>query len=410
MEDKTDLVQSLRVRRLYLLVGAVSIFFSGVVYAWSILKAPLSEDLGWSAQQLALNFTVTFCCYCLGCLAEGALLKKIGVRWSMLLAAAMVAVGFAVVSGLGPESVGLLYVGYGGLVGTGIGLAYIAIVSTVKPWFPDKPGFCSGVLMMCFGVSTLILGNLASVLFSLPWAGWRVTYLGLGIAICAVLIVGGAVLHPPSAADPLPAPREKTGSRESFGPMELTAGQMLRRKTFWLFYLYNVLTAAAGNTVFSFARDYALSIGAAASLATFLVGAASVCNGCGRILSGVLYDRWGRRRTMLAVNLLVILGPAMLLAASLTGSQALCAAGLCVAGISYGCGSTISATFVGDFYGRKDYSMNLGIVTSALIPVSFIATLSSWMIGRSGSYISTYIVLICCGVAALAANLSIRRP
>ena len=54
--------------------------------------------------------------------------------------------------------------------------------------------------------------------------------------------------------------------------------------------------------------------------------------------------------------------------------------------------------------------MNLGIVTSALIPVSFIATLSSWMIGRSGSYISTYIVLICCGVAALAANLSIRRP
>ncbi|HCF50265.1 MAG TPA: MFS transporter, partial [Syntrophomonas sp.] len=66
--------------------------------------------------------------------------------------------------------------------------------------------------------------------------------------------------------------------------------EMTRRSTFWRFFLYCILSAAIGNTVISAAKDISLSVGAAAALATTLVGVLSICNGLGRILSGALFD------------------------------------------------------------------------------------------------------------------------
>ena len=54
MDSKKALVRWPR-----LLIGAVMMLFAGVIYAWSILKTPLSEEFGWSASTLALNFTLT---------------------------------------------------------------------------------------------------------------------------------------------------------------------------------------------------------------------------------------------------------------------------------------------------------------------------------------------------------------
>ena len=46
-----------------LLVGIAVMFVIGIIYAWSILKAPLQEEFQWSASELALNFTLMMCLY-----------------------------------------------------------------------------------------------------------------------------------------------------------------------------------------------------------------------------------------------------------------------------------------------------------------------------------------------------------
>ena len=46
------------VRWRYLTIGVIAMLFAGILYAWSILKSPLSSAFGWSASQLALNFTL----------------------------------------------------------------------------------------------------------------------------------------------------------------------------------------------------------------------------------------------------------------------------------------------------------------------------------------------------------------
>ena len=45
------------VRWFYLAVGSASMFFAGIIYAWSILNVPLASEFGWDASELALNFT-----------------------------------------------------------------------------------------------------------------------------------------------------------------------------------------------------------------------------------------------------------------------------------------------------------------------------------------------------------------
>ena len=50
----------------------------------------------------------------------------------------------------------LIYLGYGVIGGTGLGLGYISPVSTLIKWFPDRPGLATGMAIMGFGGGAMI--------------------------------------------------------------------------------------------------------------------------------------------------------------------------------------------------------------------------------------------------------------
>jgi OFA family oxalate/formate antiporter-like MFS transporter len=165
-----------------------------------------------------------------------------------------------------------------------------------------------------------------------------------------------------------------------------------------------------GSTVISFAKDLALSIGAADTLATTLVGVLSIFNGLGRIFSGVLFDMKGCRFTMVTANIISIAAPVVILTAVLAGSLPIGIIGLCLVGISYGCSPTISSAFTSLFYGSKNFPMNFSVTNTILIPASFTATLAGSMVASTGSYVIPFIMLIAFAVVSLLLNLSIKRP
>lgn len=401
--------KSLRKRWLYLAVGVVAMLFAGVIYAWSILKAPLAEELGWTASQLALNFTLTMCFFCLGGFLGSLAAKKAGSKAVICAGAVLAGLGFVLSSLLSGGSVVLLYLCYGLLAGLGIGCAYIVTISTVSAWFPDKKGLCSGCLMMGFGASTLLLGNLANSFIASM--GWRKTYLILGIAIGAVVLTAGLVIRLPGSDVTLPqAKAAKKAGKEAFEVKDYTTPQMLRRFTFWRAFVCIVFLAAVGNTVISFARDLALSVGASTALATTLVGVLAVCNGLGRILTGALFDAAGRRITMLCASLLAIVAAGVTLLAVLLETVALCVVGLCLVGLSYGACPTLTSAFTSAFYGTKYFSTNFSVMNFNLMGASFMATAASALLTSYGSYTAPFILLLALAVAALGLNLSIKKP
>ena len=114
---------SLSKRWLFLGVGIFTMLFSGVLYAWSILKIPFKEAFNFSDSTLAFNFTLTMCFFCLGAFFGSLICKKIGTKITLIISGVLVALGF-ISTGFLNESTPhtLLYLTYAVLAGTGIGI------------------------------------------------------------------------------------------------------------------------------------------------------------------------------------------------------------------------------------------------------------------------------------------------
>ncbi len=405
-------LSSLKKRWIYLATGVFAMLFSGVLYTWSILKVPFKEDFGFGEDLLSLNFTLTMCFFCLGAFFGSLICKKIGVKITLIIAGLLVGAGFVSTGLLTPDSgQWLLCITYAILAGTGIGISYNVVVSTVCSWFPDRKGFCSGCLMMGFGISTLLMGNVISSLFGNADFGVSKTYILLGAVIAAVLIFAGIILRKPSEADRLPSPKEtKSVKKEAFESRDFTTAEMLKSFTFWRAFVCMAFITAVGNSVISFARDLAISVEATESLAVTLVGILSVCNGIGRILTGAFYDSLGRRITMISANILTIVAAGTTLLAVYIGSLPICIVGLCLTGLSYGSCPTLTSAFTSSFYGQKYFSVNYSLTNFNLIVAAFIAKFSNSLLAQHGGYTAPFAMLLILAVCALGLNFSVKKP
>lgn len=394
-----------------LLVGIAVMFVIGIIYAWSILKAPLQEEFQWSASELALNFTLMMCMLCIGGMISGASLSRIPVKIILVTAGIMAWVGFYNASKINENGIAALYLTYGILAGLGIGIGYNAVISVVNEWFTDKKGTSSGALMMSFGASALVFGNMADWL--IRYIGWRSTYRVLGICCGLVLLLAAVVMkHPESIKKTAELqPLEKAqNSKPDKREMNYTPGEMVKRPEFFRFFVFLILACAVGNSTISMARDVAAGVGASASLASILAGALSLCNGCGRIVSGMMFDRCGQKRTMLIDGIITIIAPVIMLIAVREKSVILCGIGLCVTGLSYSFQPPVTSSVVASFYGMKHFSINYSITNLMMIPASCVATLVGVLYTKTDSFSVPFMVLIVCAVFSFFLNIGIKNP
>ncbi len=401
--------QNLSVRWAYMVIGVIAMLFAGVLYAWSILKSPLAEEFGWGASQLALNFTLAMTFFCIGGLLGAQISKRAGHKIALLVSGLLSAMGFVLTALLKDTSVVMLYITYGVLAGSGIGIAYNVVIATVSRWFPDKKGLCSGCLMMGFGASALVLGNMADAMFKSS-IGWRSTYIILGIAIFVVIALSGFILKTPDSETILPEAKKTKKTEEDNEKKDYTSKQMLARPSFWMAFICISFLAAVGSSVISFAKDLALSVDAPEKLAVSLVGVLSVCNGIGRIITGAVFDAIGRRKTMLCANIITICAAGVTLVAVSVNSLVLCIIGLCLTGMSYGACPTITAAFTSSFFGMKHFSNNMALMTFTVMAGSLIATASNKVLEITGGYTGAFIMLLALTFVSLILNLFIRKP
>lgn len=398
-------------RWFYLAVGVFAMLFSGILYAWSILKIPFKDIFGWSDSSLAFNFTLTMCFFCLGAFAGSLICRKIGHRITLIIAGILAGGGFFITAFLNASIQPLLFIAYAVLAGSGIGITYNVVVSTVASWFPDRKGLCSGCLMMGFGFSTLMLGSIITFMFDHPSIGWSRAYIYLGVVIAAVIILSALLLKRPTADTVLPAPKKTaSAAKEDFEVRDFTTVEMVKSFTFQRAFICMAFITSVGNSVISFARDLALSVGASAALAASLVGVLAVFNGLGRILTGAVYDVLGRRKTMLCANILTIAAAGITLIAVFVNSLPVCIIGLCLTGMSYGSCPTVTSAFTSSFYGQKYFPINYSITNFNLIAAAFIASFSNSLLISSGSYTAPFAMLLVLAVIALGLNFSIKKP
>lgn len=381
-----------------LIAGTAMLLINGVIYAWSIYSMPFGAGFGWSSAQLGACFTVMLASFCLGGVFGGAEANRRGVRVSIPIGGILGCIGFVLCMFLQAHLIWLLFVSFA-ISGIGVGFVYNGVISAVVPRFPDKKGLASGVLLMGFGASSLVLGGLASRLIASPGFGWHLTYILTGALLLAAAFIGLPFVLPPRVD------RDTHAAAPARG---LTPRQMLRTKRFWLLFGSAVIGTGFGSGLIAHASYIFVEGGASESVAALAVGLVSVMNGLGRIVFGMLNDRCGFRISLLADAVLYI--AAGLIAALVLGSSAVVlVVVMMLIGACYGAVPTISASLAEEFFGPAHYGRNLGIVNLSILVGSFASTAAGAIQTSTGSYAQAFYLFVGLEAVALVLILLLGR-
>ena len=372
-----------------LVVACLAMFTLGFVYGWSVFSTPIAEEFQWEPAALAFTFTLLMWMFCAGGFVGAKVCERTNSHVTIFLAAAFILIAFVTTPIFArADAPWILYLTYSLFGGLGVGMAYTVAMGTALAWFPDKSGTVSGILLLCYGASTMILSSVVAWLFTIM--NWRMAFPVIAVAMVAVLIVcGGIFLRRPTDDElallpkPVSAEGSKIESRHSF-----TTAEMLRRPAFWSYALWMMImcTIALGFT--GNANQFALGAGAESAVAVAMVGLYSIGNGVGRLLFGVVYDALATFKTMLLVAIAHGTGAVLIALGLILQSVPLMWVALVFAGIGIGgtpvCGSGYMATA----FGPDHYAQNLSVLNLAIVPAAFAGPMIlSFSVSSTGSYV-----------------------
>ncbi|MGN0034357.1 MAG: hypothetical protein ACI364_01330, partial [Coriobacteriales bacterium] len=170
-----------------------------------------------------------------------SLQRRLGLRRELILAGILFFVGFAGTGLFGSLGLGAVYALYGVAGGLGVGIGYNALVATTSVWFPDKVGFSSGILMLGFGVSALVLGNLSLGLAAL-W-GLPQVLVALGAATLAVVAAASFIVETaPAGIAAKMAPQQAEEAKDGPGSTDRPWTSAI----FWVYWVWVIILNAAG--------------------------------------------------------------------------------------------------------------------------------------------------------------------
>ncbi|MCI2242489.1 MFS transporter [Adlercreutzia faecimuris] len=420
-----------------LAAGCLVMAMIGFIYGWSVFSAPLVEEFGWAPSALSFTFTLLMWAFCGGGIVGGRLVRRMGARPVIWLAAAMTLAAFASTALLArADAPWLLYLTYGILGGGGVGIGYTAAMGAVMAWFPDRAGLASGMMLLCYCLSTMVLSSAAAWLFGA--VGWRPAFALLGVGTSAVVAAAAAFLSPPAAGDVVRGGAEGTGApggkaadpapgaadaAEAPGaaaaasapgaapsPAGATTAAMLRTPAFWAYATWMVIVSCIGLAVIGSANQLAVAAGAAPAAAVAAVGALALCNGLGRLAMGVVFDALGTATCTLATSAVLAASVGLLAGAIVAGSVPVAFAGMVLAGLGAGGISVIGSSFTATAFGETHYAENLAVLNLALIPAALAGPLAlSVPLTAGAGYLPGLAALAAAAALAAGVSLALRR-
>jgi MFS family permease len=157
------------VNRWLIPVGAVAVHICiGSVYAWSTLNRPilaLFPNEPWWFSPPYTTFSTALVLLGLSAAFGGPWVERSGPRIAATAAALFFGSGLIIGGvGLTIKSPLLVFLGMGVIGGIGCGLGYIAPVSTLVKWFPDRRGMATGMAIMGFGGGAYLAGKWNAIL------------------------------------------------------------------------------------------------------------------------------------------------------------------------------------------------------------------------------------------------------
>lgn len=380
----------------------------GVLYTWSLFKGAIEKEFGWKGDQL--NDPYALCClvFAFAMILAGRVQDRIGPRITATIGGLLVAAGMLLISTT--SNYNLWVVGFGVLVGTGIGFGYACATPAALKWFPkEKTGLVAGIVVAGFGLAPVYLAPLSEIL--LKDFGLLKSMLILGILFAFIVIGLAQFLRNPTAREvEATSSRVTETSRHAPSSDELSPAGIISKGSFWLLWLLYFIGAGAGLMVIGSISGMAKkSMGSSAFIA---VAVLAVGNALGRVIAGSLSDRIGRRATLLLI--FVFQAALMFLAMAFAGSTSSALTLVAVAaliGANYGANLAIFPSIAKDLYGLKNFGVNYGLLFTAWGVGGFVlARVSQMLKSSSGNFSSSFLTAGILLLAGAGLTLLLKSP
>ncbi|VTY39094.1 putative MFS-type transporter YhjX [Xylophilus ampelinus] len=293
LPDSRYAVMRLVVTLLIMTVG------SSGMYVVSVVLPAVQADFGVARAEASLPYTLLMAGFGLGAVVMGKLADRYGVMWPLLLGAVGVGTGFVASSFtggiLGFSLVQALFIGLGS------GAVFAPLVADTSLWFVRRRGMAVAVCASGNYVAGAVWPPI--VQHFVEAAGWRATYVGLGL-FCGLAMAGLALClreRPPAlatapAAGPAGASPAVAATMRPFGlSLGMAQGLLCVAGT-------ACCVAMAMPQVHIVA--YCTDLGYGAARGAQMLSLMLACGIVSRLVSGAICDRIGGLRTLLLGSVL----------------------------------------------------------------------------------------------------------
>src|SRR6186713_3138041 len=378
------------------LMGCVAI---GAMFSLAVFLAPMSDETGWSRAGISFAMTINFLVMAFGSFGWGAASDRWGAR--VVTSCGAVLLGAALTLASRSSSLAGFQLTFGVLVGLSASAFFAPMIATVTGWFETQRNLAVSLVSAGMGMAPLTISPLASWLIT--HYGWRAAMFDIGLLAWIVVIPAALfVRRPPVITD---APAQPTGVEES---RSITVEKALTSPQFLILGFTFFLCCAAHSGPIFHVVSYAMYCGLGSMAAVSVYSVEGLAGLGGRLLLGVLADRFGAKRvlvTALATQALAI--AAYLRVNELSEFYTLAV----IFGVAYGGGMPLYASLARDYFGQHIMGTVFGAATMlsslgmALGPVA-----GGWVFDTFHDYAWLYIASSAVAVGAVLLALFFPKP
>jgi MFS family permease len=364
------------------LVVSLALSTIGGVGMWSVVVAlpAVQQEFGVARGDASLPYTLTMLGFGVASILLGRLADRFGIMVPVIIGAMSMALGYAAAAAA--PNLWLYALAQGLLIGAGSAATFAPLLAHVSLWFERR----RGIAVALFASGNYLAGTVwpPVVQHFIQTAGWRATYLGIGVFIAATMLPLALLLRRPPPMVELAMSGPRAAALVAAPPLGLSP-----RALQTLLVIAGLCCCVAMSMpqvhLVAYCSDLGYGPARGAEMLSLMLG----CGIVSRVSFGFICDRIGGLRTLLLGSSLQGLALLLFLPFNSLVSLYIVSA---LFGLFQGGIVPTYAIIVREFYPPRDAGARVGAVITATI---FGMALGGWMSGAifdlTGSYRAAFV-------------------
>ncbi|WP_175882328.1 MFS transporter [Burkholderia sp. BCC0044] len=274
------------------LMGCVAI---GAMFSLPVFLRSIARDTGWSMTGISAAMTLGFIAMAFASMAWGSLSDRIGTRPVVVTGAVLLSASLALASRA--PSLLVFQLTFGLAVGGATAAIFAPMMACVTGWFDTHRSLAVSLVSAGMGMAPMTMAPLAAWLVSVR--DWRTSMLLIAALAAVVMIPVSLLVRRAPALDPESA-HAAPAPASAGAPAAMSVAEALRSPQFMVLVLTNFFCCATHSGPIFHTVSYAVTCGIPLIVAVSIYSVEGLAGMGGRIAFGILGDRLGAKRMLVA--------------------------------------------------------------------------------------------------------------